>query len=95
MRPPTDPLERIARAARARESAEREYRSALFAAYAANYGYPSIAAAAGITRQAARQLLERAFASDGAYCDECELWIPGDSAGLHRPSCSRFVAATS
>jgi hypothetical protein len=51
------PLERVRRAVAAKGRAEREYRSALLAAHAAGAGYAAIAAAAGVSRQAVRQLL--------------------------------------
>jgi DNA-directed RNA polymerase specialized sigma24 family protein len=57
-----DPLERVRRAAAAKTSADREFRSALAAARAAGSSYSAIAVAAGVSRQAVRQLLERAAA---------------------------------
>lgn len=54
-----DPLERVRIAASRKESADREYRSALVSAHAAGSSYAAIAAAAGTSRQRVRQLLGR------------------------------------
>ena len=51
-----DPLDRVRRATVAKEKAAREYRAALLAAIAAGRSYADVARAAGISRQAARQL---------------------------------------
>ena len=57
--PPPDPLARVRQAARNAESAASEYRAALTAAHTAGVSYADIARAAGVTRQAARQLIGR------------------------------------
>jgi DNA-directed RNA polymerase specialized sigma24 family protein len=53
-------LERVRKAAADKAAADREYRSALAAARTAGLSYATIAAAAGVSRQAVQQLLERA-----------------------------------
>jgi predicted transcriptional regulator len=53
------PLQRVKRAARSKTRTETEYRAALHAARVAGITYTEIAEAAGTTRQAVRQLLER------------------------------------
>ncbi len=53
-------LERVKRASSRKRSAEEEYLAALRAAWDAGHEYADIARAAGISRQAARQILVRA-----------------------------------
>lgn len=52
-------LARVKRAASARRRAEDQYRAALVAAAGAGVSYAELARAAGTTRQAVRQLVER------------------------------------
>ena len=52
-------LARVARAARSRRRSDSEYRAALEAAHAAGWTFSKIARAAGVSRQAARELLLR------------------------------------
>lgn len=60
---PSDELARVKRAAGRRRRAEQEYRAALEAAHAAGESFGACAKAAGVSRQAVQQLLERAWLS--------------------------------
>jgi DNA-directed RNA polymerase specialized sigma24 family protein len=52
-------LATVTRATRKHERASSEYRAALLAAHEAGHSYAEIAKAAGVSRQAVRQLLLR------------------------------------
>lgn len=54
-----DPLAAVKRAAASKRRSERLYRAALTAAHP-QHSYAAIAKAAGVSRQAVRQLIERA-----------------------------------
>jgi DNA-directed RNA polymerase specialized sigma24 family protein len=54
-----DPLTNVRRAAADKAAADSRYRSALVAAHEAGLSYAAIAKAAGVSRQAVRQLVER------------------------------------
>jgi DNA-directed RNA polymerase specialized sigma24 family protein len=55
----TEPLARVKQAAAERGRAEEAYRAAVLSAYVAGLSYAQIAKAAGVSRQAVRQLVER------------------------------------
>jgi DNA-directed RNA polymerase specialized sigma24 family protein len=55
-----DSLSRVRKAAARKAAADNAYRAALVAAHDAGLSYAAIAAAAGVSRQAVRQLVERA-----------------------------------
>lgn len=56
----SDSLARLTRAASAKRRADQQYRAALAAALAAGHTYAEIAKALGVSRQAVRQLVQRA-----------------------------------
>lgn len=58
--PASDPLARVKRTAAAQERATRAHRVALRDAYAAGISYGELGRALGVSRQAVRQLVERA-----------------------------------
>lgn len=55
----SDELDRVRRATVAKGAAEAEYRAAVLAAVTAGASYARVARAAGVSRQAVRQLAER------------------------------------
>lgn len=58
---PSNPLARVKRAASSKRRADQEYRAALLAAFNLGASYAELAKLAGTSRQAVRQLIERAL----------------------------------
>jgi transcriptional regulator with XRE-family HTH domain len=67
---PSDPLARVKRASEAKRRAEHEYRSALEAGREAGLSFADMAKAAGVSRQAARQMLAKRPVTDEAAMTE-------------------------
>jgi hypothetical protein len=66
----SDPLARVKRASEAKRRAEHEYRSALEAGREAGLSFADMAKAAGVSRQAARQMLAKRPVTDEAAMTE-------------------------